>query len=80
MSKSFKSGTTSFHYFSPKASENLKSLDIGLREVAAKRPVNGVRKTKSEKTHRHMNKSTYRKHRSRGPMLSNMLAMMFSDF
>ena len=39
--KVFNSKTTSFHYFSP---PNLKSLDIGLQEVGAKRPLNLVRK------------------------------------
>ena len=33
----------------PKNSENLESLDIGLREVGAKRPLNGVRKTDTKK-------------------------------
>ena len=32
-----------------KNSENLKSLDIGLREVGAKRPLNGVRNTDTKK-------------------------------
>ena len=42
--KVFKSAITSFHYFSPKDSENLKSFDIGIWEVGTKRPLNGVRK------------------------------------
>ena len=33
--------TTSFNYFSPKDSENLKSLDIGAREVEAERHLKG---------------------------------------
>ena len=42
--KVFKSETTSFHYFSPKDSENLKSLDIGLQEKGAKRRLNGMKR------------------------------------
>ena len=34
-----------FLIFSPKDSKNLKSLDIGLWEVGAKRPLDGVRNT-----------------------------------
>ena len=34
--KAFQSETTSYHYFSPKDSQNLKSLHIGLAEVGAK--------------------------------------------
>ena len=42
--KMFKSETTSFPYFSPKNSESLKILDIRLREVGAKRRLNGTSK------------------------------------
>ena len=49
MRQVFKSETTSFHYFSPKDSENLKSLDIGLREVGVKRRLNGVNKWRRKK-------------------------------
>ena len=41
--------TTSFHYFSPRNSESLKILDIRLREVGAKRPLNGTSKLKKVK-------------------------------
>ena len=40
--KVFKFETTSFHFFFPKDSENLKSLDIGLQEVGVKRRLNGM--------------------------------------
>ena len=62
------------HFFPllfPKDSESLKILDIRLREVGAKRQLNGT--SKSEQTDRQTDKrtdiSTYRKHRPRGPML-----------
>ena len=61
-----------FSLFFPKDSEDLKSLDMGLRGVGAKRPLNGVRKCDGQtdkQTHRHTDISTYRKHRPRGPML-----------
>ena len=44
LAKVLKSETTSFHYFSPKNSKYLKSLDIELREVGAKRRFNRVNK------------------------------------
>ena len=57
------------HFFPllfPKDSESLKILDIRLREVGAKRPLN-------RRTDRHTDTRTdisnYRKHRPRGPML-----------
>ena len=42
--KVFKSETTSFNEFTPRIRKNLKSLDIGHREVGAKRCLNGVNK------------------------------------
>ena len=56
----------------PKDSESVKILDIWLREVGAKRPLNGTSKVNRQTdthTHRYMDKSTYRKHRPKGPML-----------
>ena len=50
--KMFKSETASFHYFSPKNSESLNILDIRLREVGAKRPLNGTSKV-NRQTHKH---------------------------
>ena len=50
----------------------LKIFDIRFREVGAKRPLNGTSKVNGQtnrQTHRQMDKSTYRKHRPRGPML-----------
>ena len=44
MSQSFNIWDHIFPTFSPKDSENLKCLDIGLWEVGAKRQVNRVRK------------------------------------
>ena len=57
MSQSFHIWDHIFPTFFPKDSENLKSLDIGLWEVGAKRQVNRVRKCdrQTEKT----NKQTY---------------------
>ena len=49
MSKSFQIWDHFFPLLFPKDSENLKSLDIWLREVGAKRPLNGVRNTVTEK-------------------------------
>ena len=46
--KMFKSETTSFHYFFPKDSEALKILDIRLREVGAKRRLNGTSKVNTQ--------------------------------
>ena len=67
------------HFFPllfPKDSESLKILDIRFWEVGAKRLLNGTSKvTRQTDTHTdthtetHMDKSTYRKHRPRGPML-----------
>ena len=45
--KVFKYQTTSFHYFSPKDSQQSKRLDIGLWEVGGKRRLNRVNKKKS---------------------------------
>ena len=59
------------HFFPllfPKDSESLKILDIWLREVGAKRTLNGTSKVNTQ-THTHIDKSTYWKHRPRGPML-----------
>ena len=47
MSKSFQIWDHFFSLLFPKDSENLKSLDIGLREVGAKRRLNGVNKWKN---------------------------------
>ena len=72
ISKSFKSETTSFHYISPKDSESLKILDILLWEVGEQRRFNGTSKVNRQTdrlTDTHMEKSTYRKNRPRGPML-----------
>ena len=55
-----------------KDSEYLKILDIRLREVGAKRHLNGTSKVNrqtNKHTDRHTDKSTYRKHWPRGPML-----------
>ena len=73
------------HFFPllfPKDSESLKILDIRLREVGAKRPLNGTSKVNRQTdthTHRHMDKSTYRKHRPKGPMLWKLLGVIFSS-
>ena len=60
----------------PKDSESLKILDIRLREVGAKRRLNGTSKVNRQtdtQTHRPTDRQTdilnYRKHRPRGPML-----------
>ena len=61
-----------FTLFFPKDSESLKILDIRLREVGAKRPLNGTSKVNRQTntpTDRQTDISTYRKHRPRGPML-----------
>ena len=42
--KVFKSATIFFHYFSPRIPKNLKSLDIGLWKMGAKRCFNKVNK------------------------------------
>ena len=68
ISKSFQ---TSDHFFPlrfPKDSENLKKFDIGLWEVGAKRRLSGTSKV-NRQTDKHMDKSTYRKHRPKEPML-----------
>ena len=62
----------SFHYFSPKDSKSIKILDIQLREMGAKRPLKGTSKVNTQtdrQTNKHMDISTYRKHRPRGPRL-----------
>ena len=46
MSNSFQVWEHFFLFLSHKDSENLKSLDIGLREMGAKRRLNGVKKMK----------------------------------
>ena len=63
------------HFFPllfPKDSESLKILDIQLREVGAKRHLNGTSKVNTQ-TNKHTDRqtdiSTYRKHRPRGLML-----------
>ena len=56
----------------PKDSEYQKSLDIGLREVGEKRPLNGVRECDGQtdkQTNKHKDISTYIKHWPRGQML-----------
>ena len=63
------------HFFQllfPKDSESLKIFDIRLWEVGAKRQLNGTLKVNRHtdgQTDRQTDKSTYRKHRPRGPML-----------
>ena len=49
MSKSFQIWDHFFPLLFPKDSKNLKSLDIGLREVGAKRLVNGLRNKNTKK-------------------------------
>ena len=49
MSNSFQIGDHFFSLLFPKDSENLKSLDIGLLEVGAKRRLNGVRNINTKK-------------------------------
>ena len=52
--------------------ESLKILDIRLQEVGAKRRLNGTSKVNThtnKQTNTHMDISTYKKHRPRGPML-----------
>ena len=51
-----------FPFLFPKDSEYQKSLDIGLREVGAKKHLNVT--SKSEQTHRHMKILTHRKNPS----------------
>ena len=67
------------HFFPllfPKDSESLRILDSRLREVGAKRRLNGTSKVNTHthgqtdgRTDRQTDISTYRKHRPRGPML-----------
>ena len=60
------------HFFPllfPKDSESLKILDIRLREVGEKRPLNGTSRSEHTQTDRWTDKSTYRKHLPWGPML-----------
>ena len=65
------------HFFPllfPKDSESLKILDIRLREVGAKKCLNGTSKVNrrtDKQTDKQTDISTYRKHRPRGPMLWN---------
>ena len=69
MSKSFTIWNKFFPLLFPKDSEYLKSLDIVLWEVGAKRPLNGMRTCDghiTKHTIRHTNISTYRKHRPTG--------------
>ena len=70
--KVFKSETTSFHYFSPKDSKNLKRLDIRLREVGAKRMLNGVRNCDGQ-TNRHTDISTIERIGPEGRFFENCL-------
>ena len=51
----------------PQGFKSLKVLDIWLQEVGAKKHLNGT--SKSEQTNTHTDKSIYRKHLPRGPML-----------
>ena len=46
----------------------IKIFDLQLQEVGAKRRLNGTSKV-NRHTNKHMDISTYRKHRPRGPML-----------
>ena len=70
------------HFFPllfPNDSESLKILDIRLREVGAKRPLNGTSKVNGETdthTHTQTDKSTYRKHRPRGPILGKFFGIL----
>ena len=74
------------HFFPllfPKDSESLKILDIRLREVGAKRPLNGISKV-NRHTDKHTDTQTdiltYRKHRPRGPILWKCLFHYFKVF
>ena len=61
-----------FQLLFPKDSEALKILGIRLREVGAKRRLNGTSKVNRQtnrQTDRQTDISTYRKHRPRGPMI-----------
>ena len=78
MSKSFQIWDHFFPLLFPKDSKNLKSLDIGLWEVRAKRPLNGVRKCDGQtnkQTDTHTDISTYRKNRPRGPILWKQMSL-----
>ena len=77
------------HFFPllfPKNSESLKIFDIPLREVGAKRPLNGTSKVNrhtnrktDRQTDRQTDISTYRKHRPRGPMLWKPFPMVLAQ-
>ena len=71
----------------PKDSESLKILDIPLREVGAKRCLNGTSKVNTwtdrwtdRRTDRQTDISTYRKHRPIGPMLWKYALFGLKDF
>ena len=49
MSKSFQIWNHFLLFLLPKDLKNLNNLDIGLREVGAKQPLNGVRNTNTKK-------------------------------
>ena len=68
------------HFFSllfPKDSESLTILDIQLREVGAKRRLNGTSKV-NRHTDRRTDISTYRKHWLGGPMLWKVIRNMLN--
>ena len=70
MRKSFKIRDHFIALLFLKYSENLKSLNIGLGEVEAKRSLNGVRKCDGQ-TDTHTNIVTYRKIWPRGRIPAN---------
>ena len=72
MSKSFQIWDHFLPLLFPKNSEYLKSLGIGLREVGAKRPLNGVRKCDkqtNQQTDKYMDILTFRMNGPRRPIL-----------
>ena len=80
MSKSFHIWDYFFQLLFPKDFEYLKSLDIALREMEAKRHLNRVNfllwRT-DKQTNVHMNISTYRKNWPRRPILWKSLATLY---
>ena len=72
ISKGFQMWDHFFLLLFPKDSESLRILNIQLREVGAKIHLNGTSKVDTRtnrQTNTHTDKSTYRKHRPRRPML-----------
>ena len=70
LSKSFQIWDHFFQLLFPKDSQNLKSLDIELWKVGAKRSLNGVRKCNGQTNRKKQTDiSTHRKNRPRGPIL-----------